>query len=123
MPGKFVFPGGRLDYVDQRLRVPVEIQAPVMERLRRHTQARTSDAKLRGLALAAVRETFEETGLVLGTPSKTKVLTRLDRTKLRELYTRRLSPIWPAHYSDVLGWHTPYAAHGVLRLRMEDQDG
>ena len=76
MPGKFVFPGGRLDYVDQRLRVPVEIQVPVMERLRRHTQARTSDAKLRGLALAAVRETFEETGLVLGTPSTTNVLTR-----------------------------------------------
>ena len=67
MPGKFVFPGGRLDYVDQRLRVPVEIQVPVMERLRRHTQARTSDAKLRGLALAAVRETFEETGFMAST--------------------------------------------------------
>ena len=66
MPNKFVFPGGRLDVVDQRLVVPKSLNTPVMERLRKATQARVSDNKLRGLALAAIRETYEETGLIIG---------------------------------------------------------
>ena len=76
MPGKFVFPGGRLDFIDQRLNIPLELPASVMGRLRQHTQSRVSDKTLKGLALAAVRETFEETGLVLGRPAHTKVSTR-----------------------------------------------
>lgn len=76
MPGKFVFPGGRLDFIDQRLNIPIELPTSVMGRLRQHTQSRVSDKKLKGLALAAVRETFEETGLVLGRPTNTKVSTR-----------------------------------------------
>ena len=35
MPGKFVFPGGRLDLIDQRLKVPTELPEPVMQRLRK----------------------------------------------------------------------------------------
>ena len=66
MPGKFVFPGGRLDYIDQRIMVPTELSDTVLTRLRRETRSNVSDAKLRGLALAAIRETFEETGLVVG---------------------------------------------------------
>ena len=66
MPNKFVFPGGRLDVVDQRLKVPHELAPPVMKRLRKATQSRVTDNKLRGLALAAIRETFEETGLIIG---------------------------------------------------------
>lgn len=66
MPNKFVFPGGRLDVVDQRVNVPHDLAAPVMTRLRKETQKRVSDNKLRGLALAAIRETFEETGLIIG---------------------------------------------------------
>lgn len=69
MPGKFVFPGGRLDLIDQRLKVPTELPEPVMQRLRKKTQSHVSDAKLKGLALAAIRETFEETGLVVGRPT------------------------------------------------------
>ena len=69
MPGKFVFPGGRLDYIDQRIKVPAELTHTVLTRLRRETRSNVSDAKLRGLALAAIRETFEETGLVVGRPS------------------------------------------------------
>ncbi len=69
MPGKFVFPGGRLDYVDQRIKVPTQLTETVLTRLRRQTRSNISDAKLRGLALAAIRETFEETGLVVGRPS------------------------------------------------------
>ncbi|MEG3592729.1 MAG: NUDIX hydrolase [Pseudomonadota bacterium] len=75
MPGKFVFPGGRLDYVDQRIKVPSELTITVLTRLRRETRSNVSDAKLRGLALAAIRETFEETGLVIGRPSTDVVRT------------------------------------------------
>ena len=76
MPGKFVFPGGRLDYVDQRIKVPSELSETVLTRLRRETRSSVSDAKLRGLALAAIRETFEETGLVVGRSSPYAVRTR-----------------------------------------------
>jgi len=65
MPNKFVFPGGRLDLVDQRLNVPHDLAPPVMTRLRKATQTRVTDNKLRGLALAAIRETYEETGMII----------------------------------------------------------
>ena len=69
MPNKFVFPGGRLDLIDQRLKVPGDLSRPVMERLRKATRKTVNDRKLRGLALAAIRETFEETGLIVGRPA------------------------------------------------------
>ena len=69
MPNKFVFPGGRLDYIDQRLKVTSTLSAPVMSRLTAETRQNVSANKLTGLALASIRETFEETGLVVGTPS------------------------------------------------------
>ena len=78
MPGKFVFPGGRLDYIDQRIKIPCELTKTVFTRLRRETRSNVSDAKLRGLALAAIRETFEETGLVVGRPSPVVVRTTND---------------------------------------------
>ena len=46
-----------------------------MHRLRKKTQSRVSDAKLKGLALAAIREKFEETGLVVGRPATAAVHT------------------------------------------------
>ena len=46
-----------------------------MHRLRKQTQRHVTDAKLKGLALAAVRETFEETGLIVGTPTTKAVRT------------------------------------------------
>ena len=65
MPGKFVFPGGRVDPADRRMPAAREldphVQAHLMKRLKR-----PSAAKARAFALAAIRETFEETGLVLG---------------------------------------------------------
>ena len=66
MPNKFVFPGGKLDVVDQRLRVRGELHSAVLNRLRKATRKEVTDRKLRGLALAAIRETFEETGLIIG---------------------------------------------------------
>ena len=75
MPNKFVFPGGRLDLIDQRLQVPGDLSRPVMERLRKATRQTVNDRKLRGLALAAIRETFEETGLIIGRPTTQPVNT------------------------------------------------
>ena len=66
MPNKFVFPGGRLDPIDQHLKTPGELNTDVLERLRKSTRKDITDRKLRGLALAAIRETYEETGLVVG---------------------------------------------------------
>jgi 8-oxo-dGTP pyrophosphatase MutT (NUDIX family) len=70
MPGRYVFPGGRVDPVDRGMPVarPLDpgAEAKLMKRLQR-----ASAAKARAFALAAVRETFEETGLLLGVRSDT----------------------------------------------------
>lgn len=65
MPGKFVFPGGRIEPADRLMPVAAPLHerdtARLMQRLRR-----PSAAKAAAFALAAVRETYEETGLMLG---------------------------------------------------------
>jgi len=70
MPNKFVFPGGKLDVADQRLRIDASLQPHVLDKLQKHTRKDTSSEKLTGLALAAIRETYEETGLIVGRPTK-----------------------------------------------------
>lgn len=65
MASKWVFPGGRVDRTDYRAPAASELDPVVEGRLTRG--ARPSLA--RALALAAVRETFEETGLLLATPA------------------------------------------------------
>lgn len=66
MPGRFVFPGGRIDPADSRMAVARALdpraEQKLMLKIRRPTVARA-----RALALTAIRETFEETGLLLGT--------------------------------------------------------
>jgi len=71
-PGKYVFPGGRLDPCDQRVAAGGELKPEVMEKLTRDI----SPARARGLALAAIRETFEETGVLVGTPAQKPPRTR-----------------------------------------------
>lgn len=72
MPNKFVFPGGRVDRGDSRLRPPHDLHPAVLRRLSRGC----SEARARALAMAAIRETFEETGLVLGEPDTPTLKTR-----------------------------------------------
>jgi 8-oxo-dGTP pyrophosphatase MutT (NUDIX family) len=62
MPNVFVFPGGRLDTADMTADVEKEFRPDVAEKLERKW---TRDFA-RGLGVAAVRETMEETGLELG---------------------------------------------------------
>ena len=62
MPNVYVFPGGRLDRADVVARPASPLRPEVEARL----CARWSADIARGLAVAAVRETFEETGLAFG---------------------------------------------------------
>jgi 8-oxo-dGTP pyrophosphatase MutT (NUDIX family) len=66
MPGKFVFPGGRIEPGDRRMVASGALDPLVEQRLMARVQ-RPSAQRARALALAAIRETFEETGLMLGT--------------------------------------------------------
>jgi 8-oxo-dGTP pyrophosphatase MutT (NUDIX family) len=65
MPGKFVFPGGRAEPKDRLMPIAKPLHKDVETRLMREV-VRPSAVKARALALAAIRETFEETGLLLG---------------------------------------------------------
>ena len=65
LPGKFVFPGGRIEPADRSMAAAAALHgchaAKLMQRVKR-----PSLAKAAAFALAAVRETYEETGLMLG---------------------------------------------------------
>jgi len=65
MPGKFVFPGGRVDKSDNRVPVaasiPKELEANLLKGSPKITASRA-----RSLTVAAIREACEETGLCLG---------------------------------------------------------
>jgi 8-oxo-dGTP pyrophosphatase MutT (NUDIX family) len=65
MPDVFVFPGGRLDPADRLLPAIGALDPRVEARLMRQTQ-KPSTQKARALALTAIRECFEETGLLIG---------------------------------------------------------
>jgi 8-oxo-dGTP pyrophosphatase MutT (NUDIX family) len=65
MPDKWVFPGGRIDPADYRAASASELRAEVAKRLEKTAPA----GRARALALAAVRETFEEAGLLLARPA------------------------------------------------------
>jgi len=64
MPNRWVFPGGRVDPTDWRVRSATELKPHVGG----HLTKAASPARARALAAAAIRETFEETGLILGKP-------------------------------------------------------
>jgi 8-oxo-dGTP pyrophosphatase MutT (NUDIX family) len=64
MPNRYVFPGGRVDRRDHLVRPATPLRADVKARLERAA----TPARARALAIAAVRETFEETGLMLARP-------------------------------------------------------
>jgi 8-oxo-dGTP pyrophosphatase MutT (NUDIX family) len=65
MPGKFVFPGGRVDKTDSR----VPVAAPIPKALEANLlkgRPQITPSRARSLAVAAIREACEETGLCLG---------------------------------------------------------
>ena len=69
IPDAFVFPGGKLDPCDWTM-VPARQLAPEVEAVVRATN-RCTPARATALANAAVRETYEETGLMIAAPAET----------------------------------------------------
>ncbi len=65
MPGKFVFPGGRTDPNDSRIGVATPLD-PAEEIKLIGTGSRATAARARAIALSAIRETYEEAGLLIG---------------------------------------------------------
>ena len=64
MPNKFVFPGGAVDANDHAVPLATPLSAPNDSRLNDDSAPGLGPA----IAAAAIRELFEETGQVLGTP-------------------------------------------------------
>src|SRR5690349_19206663 len=62
MPGKFVFPGGRIEPLDQQMPAINELHPDAQRKLLERVSKPSADFA-RAFALAAVRETAEETGL------------------------------------------------------------
>lgn len=69
MPGKYVFPGGRVDRADRMAAAADELDPVEVEKLLLDMKGVPSKARARALAMAAVRETYEEAGLVIGAPA------------------------------------------------------
>ncbi|SOB90982.1 8-oxo-dGTP pyrophosphatase MutT (NUDIX family) [Rhodobacter sp. JA431] len=64
MPSKYVFPGGALDAGDGDIALAAPLPETCAKRLAQETEADLGPA----LAVAAIRELWEETGLILGAP-------------------------------------------------------
>lgn len=64
LPKRYVFPGGALEPDDSRARPASELNADMADLMAVGGKV----ARARSLAMAAVRETFEETGLLLAAP-------------------------------------------------------
>src|ERR1700743_2109588 len=64
-PGKIVFPGGRVDTSDNRLPLAGPLPAALEANLIKGSPKITA-SRARALAVAAIREACEETGLCLG---------------------------------------------------------
>jgi 8-oxo-dGTP pyrophosphatase MutT (NUDIX family) len=65
MPNLWVFPGGRIDRADFRAPHATDLRPDVAATFNTHLRPNRGKA----LALAAIRETFEEAGLLLGKPA------------------------------------------------------
>ena len=73
------FPGGRVEASDGRMPSARPLRSSCVEARLMRSVERPSAAKARGFALAAIRETFEETGLLLGARDETPAPSRATR--------------------------------------------
>lgn len=68
MPNRFVFPGGRVDPHDSRVKVAKPYDPVTRDKLLARMRNGRGDARARALGVAALRETYEETGVLVGEP-------------------------------------------------------
>ncbi len=66
MAGKYVFPGGRVDPADKLVGVASDLRASELAKLQVGMRGTPSAVRARALAAAAIREAFEEAGLIIG---------------------------------------------------------
>jgi len=90
MPDRYAFPGGRLEPGDAGTPALTELRPEVAAVLASHSRP----ARARALAVAAVREAYEETGLAVGEVRDGVLLPALDRLDyLLRAITPSASPI------------------------------
>ncbi len=95
MPGKFVFPGGRVDPADRHVACSDCLPDIEQQKLLSGMRGTPSAERARAIALAAIRETYEEAGLLIGTAVVTP------------------APELTASQRVVASWR-PFFAHGVV---------
>ncbi|WP_376089222.1 NUDIX domain-containing protein [Roseomonas sp. CCTCC AB2023176] len=93
MPQRLVFPGGRVDPMDRRLPIASELE----DGTRRALELRANPKLAQGLAVAAVRELHEETGLIMGRYEKGRLLP--DLAPLRYLCRALTPPQSPVRFN------------------------
>ena len=88
MPDKYVFPGGRTDRSDHRAQLTADLREHDRERLFKALGKCASAAGATAIAVSAIRETLEETGLLL----------RADLSLLRLVARAVTPPMYPHRY-------------------------
>jgi len=78
MPDVYVFPGGRVDDADTQIVVSEAdgLDPGETRKLLSHTQGHPSTIRAQALAIAGIRETFEEAGVILGRAAQATELAR-----------------------------------------------
>jgi 8-oxo-dGTP pyrophosphatase MutT (NUDIX family) len=66
MPGALVFPGGSVDPTDGLVPVAGELPAPTLRKIVAHMRGKAGNRSARAIAVAAIRELAEESGLIIG---------------------------------------------------------
>lgn len=89
MASKWVFPGGRVERTDYAPPYAADLPGEEMAILKREVPER----RARALALAAVRETHEETGVILGRPAPPRPVSGPWRAFLASGHQPDLSPL------------------------------
>ncbi|MCW2307273.1 NUDIX hydrolase [Rhodobium gokarnense] len=80
LPGKFVFPGGRVDPGDSRVRAAGDYHEAIRDKLMHAMKGPKTETRARAFGIAAIRETFEETGVFIGTKADGPALPASDPT-------------------------------------------
>lgn len=86
VPGSYVFPGGRVDDADCGEDLSTFVQGDGRSFIRNVSAGYGDDMRARGIWIAAVRETFEEVGILIASPRNSSRLLSFDSPGSRERF-------------------------------------